>query len=139
MARARVYSTVDGVDDVQRALEALPEAFREVIAQTFEVGAAIIEGEADARVPVDEGDLKESLGIDVRGDGLQATIGYGDPKARFVEFATVDTPAQPSLWPAFRIGARFVRKQIRDSWVVAAAQKLRFKTKRAKRPRKVAA
>lgn len=134
----RAVSTIDGLSEVNAALAELPEAFREVVAQTFEVGGAIIEGEADARVPVDEGDLKASLGRNMREDGLQVSIGSGDPKARWVEFATVDTPAQPFLWPGFRIGARFVRKQMRLSWVSDAARKLRLRTKRFRKPRKVA-
>lgn len=130
----RLYSTVEGVADVQAALAALPEAFREVVAKTIEVGADIIEGEADARVPEESGDLRKSIGKEIRPDGLQATIGAGEPYARWVEFATVDTPAQPFLWPAFRIGARFVRSQIRD-WAVQAGEKVRLKTKRNKRPK----
>lgn len=126
-----ITGRIEGTEDVQAALQSLPEAFRQVVAQTFEVGAALIEGEADSRVPEDSGDLKASIGHEIRGDGLQATIGAGEPYARFVEFATVDTPAQPFLFPAFRIGARFIRKQIRD-WVPAVGTKLRFKTKRRK-------
>lgn len=135
MARALVR--LDGLTEAKAAVEALPQAFRETIAQTFEVGAAIIEGEADARVPVAKGTMKASLGTRLREDGLQATVGYGDPKARFVEFSTVDTPAQPSLWPAFRIGARFVRKMMR-TWGEEAGERVRFKVKRGKRePKKV--
>lgn len=136
---AAKVSRIDGLTEVNAALAALPEAFREVVAQTFEVGGVIIEGEADARVPVDEGDLKASLGRNTREDGLQVTVGSGDPKARWVEFSTIDTPAQPFLWPGFRIGARFVRKQMRLSWVSDAARKLRLRTKRFRKPRKAAA
>ena len=57
----------------------------------------------------------------VRDDGLQASVGSGDKKARFVEFATNDTPAQPFLYPAFRVGAKYIRASMRN-WAKNAAQ-----------------
>lgn len=131
-----VRVTISGLVEANATLAALPEAFKTVAADTIEVGAAIIEGEADSRVPVDEGDLKDSLGTNIRDDRLQADIGYGDHKAGWVEFGTNDTPAQPSLTPAFQIGARYVRKQVRD-WARAAVGSLSLRgasrTKRKKR------
>lgn len=129
----RFSITVDGLTEVTGNLARLPEDFRAVVAETIDEGSAIIESETRARVPVDKGTMKLSLGRNVRSDGLQASVGFGDVKARFVEFATVDTPAQPSLWPAFRRGARYIRRQMRD-WAARAGQRVRFKTKRF-RPR----
>lgn len=138
MARAPAASvSIDGLTEALAALDALPEAFREVVAETIDEGADIIEREADFRVPVAEGDLKRSQGRNDRDDGLQTAVGYGDPKARFVEFATEDTPAQPYLWPAFQQGAKHVRKKMRE-WGKEAGQKVRARTKRFKRPKKVA-
>lgn len=134
---AKAAVTIDGLTEAKAALALLPEAFRELAVSTLETGGLIILSEADARVPVDEGDLRDSLDINIRGDGLQVTVGSGDPKARWVEFATVDTPAQPFLWPAFQRGARFVRAQMKG-WAAAAGEQVRSKTKRLKRPRKAA-
>ena len=134
------WVTLEGFTEAKAALAALPEEFRAVAADTIEVGAAIIEGEAGARVPVDEGDLKASLGTNIRADRLQADVGFGDFKAAWVEFGTNDTPAQPSLWPGFQIGARYVRKQMR-TWAASVASGLRLKgggrTKRGRRPKAV--
>lgn len=125
-----VSVTIGGLAEASAALRRLPLEFREVAADTIEVGAAIIEGEADFRVPDDPatyaGDTKRSLGTNIRDDRLQADVGYGNVVARFLEFGTNDTAAQPSLFPAFQIGARYVRKQIR-TWAREAAGALRTK------------
>lgn len=123
---------VQGLTEVSAALAQLPAEFRAVVAETIDEGSAIIEAEARVRVPVDQGTMKRSLGRNVRADGLQAAVGFGDPKARFVEFETKDTRAQPSLWPAFRRGARFIRRELRE-WAARAGLRVRFKTKRGRR------
>src|SRR5262245_47652533 len=108
---ARLY--VDGVEDVEAAYAALPEAFRLTIAASIEIGAQIVLAEALGRVPVDSGDLKESLAADIRPDGLAATVYADVPYAPFVELGTSERPATPYLWPGFQVGARTVRKQVR--------------------------
>lgn len=122
---------VDGLTQAKKALAALPEAFREVAAKSIAEGSAIILKEALARVPV--GDealkpghirLKPSLGREVRGDGLQAAVGSGDFTAKWVEFGTQRNAAKPFLWPAYRLGVKHVRKQMRN-WAKAAGEKVR--------------
>lgn len=132
---------VEGLTEASLALALLPEAFRAVAAENIAAGSAMIESEAAARAPVGDfvrgrygkdrqpGQLRASIHRAVRADGLQATVAVGDEKARWVEFATVDTPAQPFLYPAFKVGARYVRKQMR-LWAEEAGRRVRFKTKR---------
>jgi HK97 gp10 family phage protein len=122
---------IDGLTEALAALRDLDPAFRAVAAASIRTGAGIIEDEAHSRVPKDEGDLDRSIGTNIREDGLQASVGAGDYKARYVEFGTEDTPSQPYLFPAFKRGARFVRKEMR-TWAKEAVQKVRFKTKRFK-------
>ena len=100
------------------------------------MGSRIILTEAYRRVPKppglsgkSKGTLARSLARNVRSDGLQAAVGSGDKKARFVEFATEDTPAQPFLYPAFRLGAKYIRAVMKD-WAKNAGQKARFRTKK---------
>lgn len=128
MPRASVR--VDGLTEAKATVAALPEAFKEQVRESIDIGSRIILSEAGQRVPVREGVLKRSLGRNVRADGLQAAVGSGDKKARFVEFSTNDTPAQPFLYPAFRLGAKFIRAQMRN-WAENAGQQARFKTKRS--------
>lgn len=117
---------IDGLTEARAALASLPEAFREAAADTIEIGSRIILIEAARRVPVDTRKLKDSLGRNVRADGLQAAIGSGDYKAKFVEFGTDDTRAQPFLWPAYRKGVRFVRIQMKG-WTEKAGMKVRVR------------
>lgn len=123
---------VDGLSEAKAALASLPTAFRDVVSEDLQVGGMIILSEMLGRAPVDEGELIESAGMNTRDDGLQVAVGYGDFKARFVEFGTEDTPAQPSLFPGFRAGARYVRRQMRG-WTLTAGRRVRNRTKRGKR------
>lgn len=132
MPRASVR--VDGLTEARATVALLPESFKAVVREALEIGGNIILYETNRRVPVRFGTLKRSLGRNVREDGLQVSVGFGDKKAQWVEFATEDTPAQPSLYPAFRLGARFVRRSMRD-WTDDAGNRARFKTKRSNRTR----
>lgn len=125
---------VDGLTEAKDTVAALPQAFKDQVTESLDIGSRIILTEAARRVPVRSGELKQSLGRNVRPDGLQIAVGSGDKKARFVEFATNDTPAQPFLYPAFRLGAKFIRAQMR-AWAENAGQEARFKTKRGRRPK----
>lgn len=131
MARgSKANVRVDGLTEARATIALLPQAFRDVVSENLEIASRIILSEAGSRVPVRQGTLKRSLGRNVRADGLQVAIGSGDKKARFVEFATNDTPAQPFLYPAFRLGSRFIRGAMKN-WTDDAGNRARFKTKRS--------
>lgn len=129
---------IDGLTEAKETLNSLPQAFRDVASETIAEGADIIWSEAFARAPVGSGrdphpgELKRSIGKNIRSDGLQASVGSGLVRAKFTEFGTNDTPAEPFLYPAFRIGARFVRGKMRD-WADEAGERARFKTKRGRK------
>lgn len=131
----KVSVRVDGLTKARETVALLPEAFKDAARDAIEVASRIILIEAARRVPVRHGKLKASLGRNVRSDGLQAAVGSGDKKARFVEFATNDTPAQPFLYPAFRAGAKYIRGSMRR-WAEEAGMQAKFKTKRGRRPKK---
>ncbi len=63
---------------------------------------------ADAQrrlVPVDEGDLRESITVTMDDKALRATITAGGPKtfwARWIEFGTRMMRAQPFFFPVWR-------------------------------------
>jgi HK97 gp10 family phage protein len=126
---AKLNVRVDGLTEARATIAALPQAFKDQAIESIDIGSRIILTEAGRRVPVRTTKLKQSLGRNVREDGLQAAVGSGDYKAKFVEFGTNDTPAQPFLYPAFRTGAKFVRSDMRN-WAEKAGQQARFKTKR---------
>jgi HK97 gp10 family phage protein len=126
---------VDGLTEARAALEALPEAFRKAAAKTIAEGAALIEREARMRVVrmarTGTGELARSIGTNVRGDGLQAAVGTGLNYGRYFEVGTKRQQAKPFLYPAFKKGARHVRKEMRG-WAEEAGRRVKFKTKRAK-------
>lgn len=120
---------IEGLAELWAVLENLPGDFVAVVVPTIETGAAIIESEARARVPYDEGDLERSIETSMREDGLRAAIGADEFYAAFAELGTEDTPAQPYLYPAFRIGARYVRREMRG-WGREVGKTLKLRTKR---------
>lgn len=136
--------SVDGLTDATAAIAQYTPAFRAAVAQSIDEGSALIETEYRARVPVGDairgryskdrtpGELKRSIGRNVRSDGMQAAVGSSDKKARWVEFGTEDAPAQPGLLPAFRRGARLIRRQMRD-WAAKAGERVRFRSRRGYR------
>lgn len=126
--------SVDGLTELRGTLADLPAAFREVLADAIDTGSAIIESEAHSRVPYDEGDLDRSIGRNVRSDGLQAAVGSGLEYAPHVELGTAHAPAQPWLYPAFRLGARYVRRQMKD-FTAAAGRKVRVRVRGKRRKR----
>lgn len=126
---------MDGLTAAKKALAALPEAFREEAAKSIAEGSQIILKEAQQRAPVGDDPLrpghirlKPSLGREVRSDGLQASVGSGDFTAKWVEYGTKKNVAKPFLWPAYLLGARYVRKQMRG-WAKAAGEKVRTRQK----------
>lgn len=129
---------IDGLTEARATFDALPAAFVDVAGESIHEGTDIMWSEAIARAPVGSGrdvhpgQLKASIGKNERGDGLQAAVGSGVMYAKFVEFGTNDTPAEPFLFPAFRTGARVIREQMK-AWADDAGQRARFRTKRVKK------
>lgn len=135
---------VIGTERLVRKLRALPEAVKREMRAAIAAGAAEVVSLAKSLVPVDDGDLRESIGWtwgeppkgsitlgQVRGAkaaaGLIATIYAGDSKAyyaRFVEFGTaphINGGIYPgtqhpgtSAQPFFYPAYRAVRKRIRS-------------------------
>jgi HK97 gp10 family phage protein len=129
---ARFLVEVDGLTGVTDTIHEIPETMREVIADTFEEAAPMMEREAEIRAPIDEGDLLRSIGNRIRSDGLQFVVYAGADHAVFVEFGTEDTPAQAFLQPAYRRGARWIRQKMK-TWGTVLGMKVRFRTKRSSR------
>ena len=127
--------SVDGLTEAYAALDAIPEAVRDFLADIIDTGSAIIESEAHRRVPIDEGDLDRSIGRNVREDGLQAAVGSDLEYAPFVELGTAHAPAQPWLYPAYLAGARFIRRRTKD-FEKETGMRLRVRSKRRVKARK---
>lgn len=88
-------------------------------------GAELMLAGARLRVPVDEGDVRDSIrhhGVkEGKRGGLYVAMTAGDKSteedtyqvARLLEFGTVKMPAQPYMLPAFRANRRRVKTRMR--------------------------
>lgn len=116
---------VQGIDRLQRRLvDEMPKAVRAAVEIAMAESADLIVAGARLRVPVESGDLRDSIHrTEVREGkrgGLYVAISAGRPTrdghyntARIVEFGTMDTPAQPFLLPAYRANRRRAQARIR--------------------------
>jgi hypothetical protein len=127
--------TVQGADRLRRKLNQLPDAYQREIFLAFEQGAEDATRMMRGLVPTDTGALKASIGWtwgeapsgSMRIGGLdhsppnpdspdadkRITISAGDAKAyyaRWVEFGTLQRPAQPYFFPSWRS----VRKSVQS-------------------------
>lgn len=133
---------IENLERFKRKLAAMPAVAREEIRAAIAASAEEIVDLMKRMVPVDKGDLRDSIawtwgnapkGTTVlatsssRGAaadaGLVATIyaGGGDAYHAFwVEFGTVNMKAQPFFFPAFRIGKKRARSRIARATTKAA-------------------
>lgn len=116
------YAKVIGVAKLRRKLEALVAVGRDEIKRAMETSADEIVALAKNLVPVDKGDLKDSIGwtwgkapkgamtlgtvqANEVDSGFTITIFAGNSEAyyaRWVEFGTQKMAAQPYFYPSYR-------------------------------------
>lgn len=124
-------TTVLGVDKLRQKLRRIPVAARMEIAKAMEQSAQEVVDLARSLVPVDQGELRDSIGWSWHGapqgsikigrlraganggpGNLSIVIYAGDDEAfyaRWVEFGTRKMAARPFFFPAYRA----VRKRVR--------------------------
>lgn len=78
------------------------ENIKQIIAET----AVNIQSEAKSRVPVDTGNLKNSMNMQLFNNGLSAEISNSAEYASHVEFGTRRSKAQPYLFPAYEANVK---------------------------------
>jgi HK97 gp10 family phage protein len=121
---------VDGINKLQRRLvDALPKQTRAQLEIAMTESAALIAAGARLRVPVETGELRDTIHqTEVREGkrgGLYVAIvaGKRTPNnyntARIVEFGTISTPAQPFLLPSFRANRKRAQRRMRKAIVDA--------------------
>lgn len=133
---------IQNLERFKRKLAAMPAAAREEIRTAIAASADEIVDLAKRLVPVDQGDLRDSIawtwGVAPKGTtvlatsssrgaagaaGLVATIyaGGGDAYHAFwIEFGTQHMSAQPFFFPAFRVGKKRARSRITRATTKAA-------------------
>lgn len=121
---------VDGIDKLKRRLvDELPKKIRaELETAMIESADRIVSG-ARLRVPVDRGEVRDSIrhgGVrEGRRGGLFVAVTAGDKStltdekgkryqvARLLEFGTVNMPAQPYMLPAYHANRNAARRRMR--------------------------
>jgi HK97 gp10 family phage protein len=121
---------VTGVEQLRRALvDVIPKKVRANLETAMTEGAALIAAGARLRVPVDMGDLRDSVRVSniytSRRGALVIRISAGEKTpdgyntARIVEFGTMDTPAQPFMLPSDRANRKRANRRMRKAMVDA--------------------
>ena len=118
--------TIQGLDKLKAKLNAMPNETRTAIKTALNESADELLDFQRRLVPIDEGDLRDSL---IKREGkhdLAVEVAAGGRNAfyaRFVEFGTVKRAAQPFFFPAYRALRRKLRGRISRA-VTKAAKKV---------------
>lgn len=121
----RTFS-VDGVEDVRRALAQLPKSqSRTAMRRVLRKAAKPMVAPARAAAPVDEGQLRDSIRVGTkltprqkglhRREKMEAEVFFGptDPKGFLVEFGTRHSEARPFLRPVWDAEREAVLERVR--------------------------
>lgn len=97
--RITVYDT--GIDDLMRRLDVIAQEpqYRFVRRKALRVGIRVAERYAKAKVPIDTGTLKGSIGVESVTDTEAVLVAKTD-YAAYVEFGTRRMRARPFMRPA---------------------------------------
>jgi HK97 gp10 family phage protein len=125
---------LQGFRELEAALEALPKSTgRNVLRRIARAALEPLAEHARGLAPVEEGALRASIAVSEKRTrrvkrshrfdnktGLEMAMGPGSgegalPYASFVEFGTIDTPAQPFMRPAWDSGADGMLSYIADN------------------------
>lgn len=118
MARGRggVTVSVEGLDELRKALQKLPDEVKTALRTALKESAEAVKTEVKKTAPVATGNLRDSVDIRYEDDGLTAQVGWwkkDDYYARWVEFGTKSRPAQPSLGPATELERLHIVERLR--------------------------
>jgi HK97 gp10 family phage protein len=132
MAKNAQNITVEGIDELLHLLgDVTPKQARNIARSTVHAIAGVVRNQVRRHAPVDTGKLKKSI-VTIRRRGTPSTVqsdvvimhGKGQKFDafywHFVEFGTVDLPAQPFITPA----VEEIGPQIPDMYRELFGQKL---------------
>ena len=130
------------LDRLNRRLRAIPVTVKKAVVPALQQSGSELVGAMRQLVPVDTGDLRDSIKYTMPGNAAppysqpggsrvaaenQVLVTAGNDGVRYphlVEYGTAHAPAQPYFWPAFRLKRkklanrikRSVAKAVRDKW-----------------------
>lgn len=104
-----------GLARMRARLDAIPAKIKADLQPALDTSVNELADMQRRLVPVDEGDLKSSIEVHPGAHELQRIVKVGGPRAhhaRWVEFGTAHTPAQPFFWPAYRALQKRIRARL---------------------------
>lgn len=96
---------VEGIDRLTRRFSRLPAKMKAEVKLALEQSADELVGFQKRLAPVDDGDLRDSIRKRPGQHELAVEVAAGDKKTFYVgmvEFGTINAPAQPFFFPAYR-------------------------------------
>jgi HK97 gp10 family phage protein len=108
-------ANVQGLDRLKAKLAAMPEVAKQEIMSALDKGADELVAMQKRLVPVDDGDLRDSIEKTEGRHELAITVQAGGPEAihaRWVEFGTSKTSAKPFFYPSYRAIRRRIRSRV---------------------------
>lgn len=118
-------------DRLSRRLEAIPKAVKQAVEPALITAGRDLSVTMRTLTPVDTGDLQKSIHVTTPGQTTppysqpggsttarenQVLVTAGNSSVRYahlVEHGTVDAPAQPFFWPAFRLKRKTLANRIK--------------------------
>ncbi len=102
--------------DMRQAwVDRLPKAIESEMRAAVQAEANTVADAMRRIVAVDQGDLRNSIIVEMDENALKATISAGGRKAfyaRFVEYGTKAKSAQPFFWPTWRSRKQTVKRRL---------------------------
>lgn len=89
------------------------KSVEDAVSKALTASALIVEGQAKALVPVDTGNLRNSITHEV--EGKEARVGTNVEYAPFIELGTSKQTAQPYLNPALEMNKGNIKKIFADA------------------------
>lgn len=120
-------ATVEGLDKLKAKFRGMPIKTQVAAKRALDTGADDLIAMQKRLVPVEEGDLRDSIRKEKGRTHLSVNVAAGGAKttravragvkafydyALAQEFGTTEMPANPFFWPAYRIKRRAIRARI---------------------------
>jgi HK97 gp10 family phage protein len=103
------------IKEALAAIDKYDKKIRLAVEQAIEKGIKNIGRAAQSRAPVKSGKLKKSARVKMDKTTITGTAAFEARHARVVEFGSVNSRAQPFLFPAFQEEVPQVEKEIREA------------------------
>lgn len=108
-------SRVEGLDSLKRRWGKIPARMKVAVKDAIDKSAEELVSMQRRLVPVDDGDLRDSIRVEPGRHELSVDVKAGDKKAFYaamVEFGTLNASPQPFFFPPYRALRRRIRGRI---------------------------